>query len=623
MRRALPTFTIAVALMLVCFSASHARAAAGTVASALATLSFQRIVIDATSPNNSWIKSVADLSGDGLPDLIVGGSGGPIVWYQAPTWTKRVISTSGGSESGSAVGDIDRDSDIDVVVGKTWYENVGGGISWIAHTLPSGTAGTHDINILDVNADGLPDIIMRGETASVVTVYLQGATPTTWTSFNIEPAVGRNGLDVADINADGRPDIAVGGVWMENPGGNVALTTWPLHTFVTGWHAFAAVKIVDMDADLRPDIVLSVSEAVGNVSWFKAPVDPRTGPWIENLVATGLDHVHAFAVQDMDKDGFLDVVTSEYAGLGRLSVYQGSGSTWTPTNFGTDAIHNIRAADVDADGDVDLFGAASYGVNPVILYRSNLATSAPPTVATSASANPNPATGGTTALSVLGADDGGEAALTYTWAATGTPPAPVTFSPNITNAAKNSTATFTQPGSYTLEATIADAQGQSVKSSVVVDVAGFFTTFAKINFQPAGAPIPSGYLTDTGNVFASRGNGLSYGWNVSHTDNTRDRNVLADQRLDTLCHFHAGGKWEIQVPNGSYSVFVSIGDASFSSAYTLNVENVSYWNNLSLATNGFASKTMQVTVSDGRLTLDQGSAVEKATRINYIEITGL
>jgi fibronectin type 3 domain-containing protein len=124
-------------------------------------------------------------------------------------------------------------------------------------------------------------------------------------------------------------------------------------------------------------------------------------------------------------------------------------------------------------------------------------------------------------------------------------------------------------------------------------------------------------------VFASRGNGLSFGWSVNHTDNTRDRNVLADQRLDTLCHFHAGAKWEIQVPNGTYNVFVSIGDPSFSSTYTLNVENVSYWSNLSLATNSFASKTMVVTVTDGRLTLDQGSAVEKATRIDYIEITGL
>ena len=43
-------------------------------------------------------------------------------------------------------------------------------------------------------------------------------------------------------------------------------------------------------------------------------------------------------------------------------------------------------------------------------------------------------------LTVLGADDGGEANLTYTWSPTG--PAPLTFSANGTNASKNTTAIF-------------------------------------------------------------------------------------------------------------------------------------------------------------------------------------
>ena len=52
---------------------------------------------------------------------------------------------------------------------------------------------------------------------------------------------------------------------------------------------------------------------------------------------------------------------------------------------------------------------------------------------------------------MLGADDAGEAALTYTWSTTGTPPAPVTFSVNGNNAAKNTTATFTKAGSYNIQ----------------------------------------------------------------------------------------------------------------------------------------------------------------------------
>ena len=93
-----------------------------------------------------------------------------------------------------------------------------------------------------------------------------------------------------------------------------------------------------------------------------------------------------------------------------------------------------------------------------------------PSITSPAAAAPNPSTGSTTALSVLGGDDAGEASLTYTWATTGTPPAAVTFSANSTNAAKNTMATFTKAGSYTFQVTVADQSGSSVTSQVTVTV---------------------------------------------------------------------------------------------------------------------------------------------------------
>jgi hypothetical protein len=93
-----------------------------------------------------------------------------------------------------------------------------------------------------------------------------------------------------------------------------------------------------------------------------------------------------------------------------------------------------------------------------------------PTVATPAAATPSSITGTSTALSVLGADDGGETNLSYTWVATGTPPAPVRFSLNGTNASKNTTATFAQAGNYSLQVTITDAGGRSTISSVNLTV---------------------------------------------------------------------------------------------------------------------------------------------------------
>ena len=99
-----------------------------------------------------------------------------------------------------------------------------------------------------------------------------------------------------------------------------------------------------------------------------------------------------------------------------------------------------------------------------------------------------------------------------------------------------------------------------------------------INFQAAGAIVPTRYAPDTGEVFGLRSNGWSYGWSSDHTAVARDRGVQADQRLDTLIHFHQGQSWELALPNGLYEVTAAVGDPSISSTYTLNVEGVNYWN---------------------------------------------
>jgi hypothetical protein len=94
----------------------------------------------------------------------------------------------------------------------------------------------------------------------------------------------------------------------------------------------------------------------------------------------------------------------------------------------------------------------------------------PPTVAVAASSSPARATGRTTTLTVLGADDGGEANLTYVWSVL-SGPAAVTFGANGSNAAKNIPVAFQTAGSYQFQVTITDPSGQSVTSTVNVEVA--------------------------------------------------------------------------------------------------------------------------------------------------------
>src|SRR5205823_6724004 len=102
-----------------------------------------------------------------------------------------------------------------------------------------------------------------------------------------------------------------------------------------------------------------------------------------------------------------------------------------------------------------------------------IGTNAAPIVAMAAAAAPNPAGGTTTSLSVLGSDDTGETNLSYTWRVTAAPvgAAPPTFTANGTNAAKNTTLTFSRAGNYSFLVTIADPGGLTATSGVAVTVA--------------------------------------------------------------------------------------------------------------------------------------------------------
>jgi hypothetical protein len=102
----------------------------------------------------------------------------------------------------------------------------------------------------------------------------------------------------------------------------------------------------------------------------------------------------------------------------------------------------------------------------------------PPTVITPAGANPVPVTGLWTTLSVEADDDGGEAALAYTWTANESPDTPVAFSTNGNNAAKQTTATFAESGDYAFVVTVRDSEGLTVTSAVAVAVQATPTAIA-------------------------------------------------------------------------------------------------------------------------------------------------
>ena len=333
---------------------------------------FEVRIVDPAPPEDPWMKAVGDLNGDGRPDLVLCGRGGPVVWYENPSWTRRTLSVetgTTGSSTGIALGDVDGNGSLDVVLANgVWFANPrpGGDAeldSWTPHAIDATTA--HDIALADLDGDGDLDAVKRnqGATGDTIRVFRQDPGDT-WTERTI-PAPAGEGLAVGDLDADGDPDIAIAGVWYENDGDPIG-GAWTPHTYSVSYtHPDVVVKLGNVGGSSRRDIVLSPAEAEGDtyrVSWFEAPQDAE-GIWPERIIEEDVEAVlHGLAIADFDRDGRADLaVAAMHQGddpdLVRVLLQDAGGSFSSPPALSSSGSHNLVAADLDADGRVDLFGA--------------------------------------------------------------------------------------------------------------------------------------------------------------------------------------------------------------------------------------------------------------------------
>ncbi len=161
----------------------------------------------------------------------------------------------------------------------------------------------------------------------------------------------------------------------------------------------------------------------------------------------------------------------------------------------------------------------------------------------------------------------------------------------------------------------------------------------RVNFQNApgvglGIAPPDGYEPDYGFAYGDQGNGLTYGWidtggnPADNSSNGRFRNADGvEVRLNTFNHMQKPGdpprNWEIEVPNGTYFVNISVGDPSFADAtHAVFVEGEELIAPFDQANEPetFRSIVKKVEVTDGKLTVTADPVNGFNTKINYIRI---
>ncbi len=191
---------------------------------------FQPAVTYATSGNNAYSLAVADVNGDGFPDLVVANE-----------------CATGGCANGS----------ISVLLGN------GNGTFQAAATYPTAGQNTYSVAICDVNGDGMPDLVVANQCASSsncangsVNVLLGNgdgtfqAAVSTSTPYPLDfPAP----LALADFNGDGFLDVASGSGDVLLLGNGDGTFQSPLTLGAFG----AGIASGDVNLDGEPDLAVS------------------------------------------------------------------------------------------------------------------------------------------------------------------------------------------------------------------------------------------------------------------------------------------------------------------------------------------------------------------------------
>jgi Bacterial Ig-like domain (group 3)/FG-GAP-like repeat/FG-GAP repeat len=321
----------------------------------------------------------------------------------SPLFLLAVTYSSNGPEAGFVtVADVNGDGKPDLLVANSYYVDTigvlmgkGDGTFGPVGTYASGGDEPIDIAVVDLNGDGKPDLIVVNHSPCYgcpgngrVAVLLGNG------GGSFQPAVsydsggffsGGGGFGVADVNGDGKLDVIVAscapsgstdcgdadgviGVLFGNGDG----TFRPVVTFDSGTSpGGTAVAVADLNRDGKLDLIVttgctySLTCPKGSVGVLMGNGDGTFRPSVNYALAGWSDF--GIDVVDLNRDGKLDVVvggcgsTNCWGPNGLASVLLGNGDGTFQAASGFDSggrlADGIAVADVNGDGKLDILAS--------------------------------------------------------------------------------------------------------------------------------------------------------------------------------------------------------------------------------------------------------------------------